>query len=335
MGDQIDPFDHVLPNPVSAFGSGYRRSIKPDLVYHGGKQFYKLPLLPTGNTTSLETAIFTLPPGQKVAIPGRAPGELNVTRFSSGTSNAAALISRNASIIYEQLKQIIEEQTDIGDSREFEIPLLKSLLIHGSSWGDIGKRLKDILSPTHNANKIKKLISQWIGYGLPDIEKVLQCTDQRATLIGYGKLNDGEAHLFHLPLPPSLSAQAIQKKLTVTLAWQSPVVSNTQKYRSASLWFEVNNNSLAEKRQNSDHNAVRRGTVQHEIFVGDRAEPIVDGDFIEIKVNCKKDAGNLVEPVAYGLVLTLEVAEGVDIAIYNEIQTRIRPAIEIQQVVRH
>lgn len=332
MGDQIDPFDNILPSPVSAFGSGYRRSIKPDLVFYGGKQFYKLPLLSTGDTTSLEAAIFRLPPGQKVATPGGAPGELNVTSFSSGTSNATALISRNASIIYEQLKQIIEDQTDIESSEEFEIPLLKSLLIHGSSWGDTGERLKDILSPSYNANKVKKLISQWMGYGLPDIDKVLHCTEQRATLIGFGKLNDGEAHLFRLPLPPSLSAQAIQKKLTVTLAWQSPVVPSTQKYRSASLWFEVNHNSLADNRQNADHHAVRRGTIQHEIFMGNRAEPIVDGDFIEIKVNCKKDAANLVDPVAYGLALTLEVAEGVDIAIYNEIQTRIRPTVEIQQV---
>ena len=37
MGDRIDPYDSILlPSPISAFGSGYRRSIKPDIIYSGG-----------------------------------------------------------------------------------------------------------------------------------------------------------------------------------------------------------------------------------------------------------------------------------------------------------
>jgi hypothetical protein len=119
--------------------------------------------------------------------------------------------------------------------------------------------------------------------------------------------------------------------LTVTLAWLSPISASTQKYRTASLWFEMNNNGLAPTRRDADWRAVRRGTVQHEVFEGQKAEPFVDGDVLQIKVNCREDAGKIQSPIAYGLAVSLEVAEGLDIAVYNEIKTRIMPAIQIQQ----
>ncbi len=181
------------------------------------------------------------------------------------------------------------------------------------------------------SRQYKSLLARWIGYGLLETDRVLDCTDQRATLLGYGELSDGEAHVFRLPLPPSLSARQERRRLTVTLAWLSPILASTQKYRTASLWFETINNSLAPSRQNADWQSVKRGTVQHEIFEGQRAEPFIDGDVIEIKVNCRSDAGKIQNPVAYGLAVSLEVAEGVDIAVYNEIRTRITPAIQIQQ----
>ena len=76
---------------------------------------------------------------------------------------------------------------------------------------------------------------------------------------------------------------------------------------------------LAPSRQNADWQTVKRGTVQHEVFEGQRAEPFIDGEVIEIKVNCREDAGKIQNPVAYGLAVSLEVAEGVDIVVYNEI----------------
>ena len=56
------------------------------------------------------------------------------------------------------------------------------------------------------------------------------------------------------------------------------------------------------------------------------------GDVIEIKVNCREDAGKIVAPVPYGIAVSLEVSEGIDIAIYEEIRARITPAIQIQQL---
>ena len=69
--------------------------------------------------------------------------------------------------------------------------------------------------------------------------------------------------------------------------------------------------------------------MQHEIFEGDKAVPISDGDSLRIKVNCKKEAGKIVKAVPYGLVVSLEVAEGIEIPIYEEIRTRIATQVKI------
>jgi hypothetical protein len=330
QGNRIDPFVRPLPSPVSAFGSGYRRAIKPDVIFYGGRQWYRLPLQPT-NPVTIEPAIFRTTPGNKVASPGSLAGELNATSYSCGTSNATALISRAAGICYDSLQQIFNEQAAEVDPSNYEVPLLKAMLVHGCSWDDIGSRISEVLRTPENGRQLSGLISRWIGYGLPAVDRVLDCTEQRATVLGFGQLSDGEAHVFSLPLPPSLGSRPEWRRLTVTLAWLSPISASTQKYRTASLWFEMSNNGLAPTRSDADWRAVRRGTVQHEVFEGQRAEPFIDGEVIEIKVNCREDAGKIQNPVVYGLAVSLEVAEGVDIDVYNEIRTRIAPAIQIQQ----
>lgn len=159
---------------------------------------------------------------------------------------------------------------------------------------------------------------------------MIECTAQRATVLGFGSLENDQGHLFTLPLPPSLAAQTTKRRLTVTLAWFSPIVPTSQKYRAAHLWFEVPGNRLAPSRQDADWQAVRRGTVQHEVFEGDQALAISDGDSIQIKVNCRSDAGDFEGPVSYGLAVSLEVAEGINLPTYEEVQTRIMPAVEIR-----
>jgi hypothetical protein len=332
MGSRIDLYEDSLPSPVSSFGSGYRRSVKPDLVYSGGKLLYRKSFLP-GAALCLEPAIFKSPPGNQSASPGQGFGALNSTVFSCGTSNATALISRSAGFCYDSLIDIFENQAPDFDYELYAPALLKAMVIHGCQWDEAGSNLDSILRTSENGRQLKTYISRWLGYGLPDIEKVLDCTEQRATLLGFGSLNDGEANVFKLPMPPSLSAKRELRKLTVTLAWFSPIAPTTQKYRSSSLWFEVENDILAASRTDAEWRSVRRGTVQHEIFQGERAVALNDGDALEIKVNCRKDASKIENPVPYGLVVSLEVAEGVDIQIYNEIRTRIAPAVRVRQTL--
>lgn len=326
----MDLFESLLPSPVSAFGSGYRRAVKPDFLFNGGRVLYTEKLSGKSTNAKFESRQRRIAPGNKVASPSTMAGELNKVVYCCGTSNATALTSRMASICHDTVIEAFKEQAPDIELNTYLAPLLKAMIVHGCSWGEIEERLRTILRTPANGRKMRSLISRWLGYGVPDFDRVLACTEQRATMLGYGQLSDEKAHIFRLPLPPSLGARREQRRLTVTLAWMSPIAANTQRYRSAGLWFEVNGNALAVERREIDTKASRRGTVQHEIFEGTSAVAITDGANLDIKVNCRKDAAKLQTPVAYGLAVTLEVAEGIDIAIYEEIRSRIVPAVEIR-----
>ncbi len=50
LGACFDPFQSLLPSPISAFGTGYRRAIKPDFLFSGGRVLYSQSL-GSGNAT--------------------------------------------------------------------------------------------------------------------------------------------------------------------------------------------------------------------------------------------------------------------------------------------
>lgn len=327
-GDRIDPYDStILPSPISAFGSGYRRAVKPDIVYGGGRLLYRPQI--TVDPIIIDPVVLRSAPGNKVACPGSAPGELSKTSHCCGTSNAAALITRAGGVCHDLLLGIVNDQAVAIEYAPYVAPLLKAMLVHGAGWGDSGDRIIEILRTSDNARQLKGWVSRWLGYGLPEIERVLNCTEQRVTLLGFGGLENDGAHVFQLPLPPSLGSRTDWRRLTVTLAWMSPVATNTQKYRTASLWFEASH-SIASTRKDADWKAVRRGTVQHEVFEDQKAVPLADGEVINIKVNCKNDAGKIVSPVPYGIAVTLEVGEGVNIAIYDEVRAKILTSVRVR-----
>jgi len=144
-----------------------------------------------------------------------------------------------------------------------------------------------------------------------------------------------EAHVYTLPLPFDFSAQLVKRRLTVTLAYFSPISPAKQRYRTVQIWFEIEQpHELFSTRQNTDWNSVRRGTLQHEIFSGENAVVWDIEDSIKIKVNCKKDAENRKETVAYGLFVTFEVAEGLDVDVYTSVVNKIRQAVPITTLGR-
>lgn len=339
LGTQVELFESSLPSPVSAFGSGYRQSVKPDLIHIGGRIVHDE--VPSSSEPHYAVSPRKVAPGNCVAAPSSISAETNKSHYCSGTSNSAALVSRAAENLYRTISEIFSGQAPEQNRSFFEIPILKALLVHGCTWDEVGERLADILNDDFDARKIRRAISRWVGYGFPDFEKVTQCTNERVTLIGCGSLNDGEAHIYKLPLPPSLNARREWRKLTVTLAWLSPTEAATQRYRGAQLWFDFEDgkksrdklkNKLQVTGTDTDGHATKRGTVQHEVFEGESAVTVSDGDQLQIKVNCRKDAGRIISPVPYGLVVSFEVAEGIDIGVYEEIQERLAAPVGIAAV---
>ncbi|WP_442482170.1 S8 family peptidase [Aeoliella sp. SH292] len=324
-GNLFEVFNAPLPSPIASFGGGYRRAIKPDVCYPGGRLLYDHSI--SGHAITCNSS--RRAPGQQTAVPGSLPGENDRTGFCRGTSNSAALVTRNLGIAYEVLEDILAEQLPDQPTDAFAPALLKALLIHSSQWGHAGERLAQILDGEMQTRGRRYAINRLLGYGVPDIQRVLECTGQRATLLGFGSLVADQGHSYKMPLPPGLGAKKTPRKLTVTLAWLTPVAPTNQRYRAARLWFDIKGNRLTGARQEADHHAVKRGTVQHEIFTGTNAIAITQGDTLEIKVGCKVDAQAFEAPVNYGLAVSLEVAAEVDIEIYNEIRTGLLQQIEL------
>lgn len=333
-GIRIDPFVNALPSPISSFGGGYRKAIKPDMLFNGGRQLYSPVIQPTFSST-IKPTHFWAPPGSEAAAPSRNPGDLSRTCHTCGTSNAAALATRAAGFCYDLLEELANnEEHGTLDLDTFAAPLLKAMLVHSCNQGDMEESIQNALrSPQSNQQQLKRLVARWTGYGMADMDRVLHCTDQRATLLGFGLLQNDGAHVYHMPLPASLASHSDWRRLTVTLAWLSPIFATSQKYRTASLSFDVDSRDrfVPIRRDADDWNAVKRGTVQHEVFEGEVAYPFKDNATIAITVNCREDADRIRKPIAYGLAVTLEVKEGVEINIYNEIRTRIRPTVKVQQ----
>ena len=325
---QVDPFvEAAVPNMVSAHGPGYRRAIKPDVLMAGGRQLARERMGTGHENATLQVHGSNSPPGQRVAIPGAA-GQVDRTGYIRGTSSAAALVSHCGSALYEILDEIRGEPGR-GLPREYDVVLMKTLLAHGASWAGAQGRYETALKNAQNSKTFREYLGRFLGYGLVDVGKVGTCSKQRVTILGFGELGDGEGDDFTFPLPVSLSAVAERRRLTITLGWLSPINAARQSNRVAHLWFNPKN-GIAPSRQFADHRAVQRGTLQHEVLEGEDATVFKDGESISLRVNCRGDAGDVVTAVRYGLAMTLEVAEGVDIAVYQEVRDRLRVAVDVQ-----
>jgi hypothetical protein len=331
----IDLFPAGGTSPISAVGYGFKGSIKPELYLPGGRALFRSDVAPPAGVHRLNPMPTSSPvTGLRTAVPGAT----HPTALSIGTSNAAALVTRHAAFILEGLESMRKAAADIDTTLAVVDPiyyavLVKSLLVHcarrESAWVDT--LLPKNAALGKNANRQQRLqLARWFGHGQPDLNRALVCTEQRATAIGVGQLRDGEALEFRFPLPPCLRSQTVERRLTATLAWLSPVNSFDQRYRRAEMWFEPPGDQIGVSRAEFDHNQVRKGTVQHEVLQGQFATPYSDGDFMVFKVNCKAGAGKLEGAVRFALCVSLEVAEGIHLPIYEEIAARIQVVSQVR-----
>ncbi len=315
-----------LPSPINAQGMGYRRGIKPDVLAAGGRVVVREAL--AGGTT-LEVYYQTLPPGQLTASPGTDPGDQGAVRHSRGTSNATALVSRACGLLYDVMDELRQEPGgEIIDGLPRAV-WLKALVAHGAEWGAAGSILALLLRSQDNSRQFKEYVTRLLGYGAVDVNRVQECTARRVTALGGGMLGQDESHIHRFPLPPSLSGQRGHRRLTITLAWLSPVNQRHQAWRRAALWLDPPQDPLRVSRQQADWRAVQRGTLQHEILEGERAAVFVEGENLEIQVSCRAGAGALEDDVPYALAITLEVAEELDVDIYDEVRTAVH-AIQVR-----
>ena len=136
-----------------------------------------------------------------------------------------------------------------------------------------------------------------------------------------------------VPIPAALHLYAGWRRVTVTLAWFSPINPGNRKYRVTRLGLDVPGDKESPLRVTANQvhtDATTRGTVQHIILERPRAVINVgDDDVFEVCVTCDDDAGELKEPVPYALAVSLEVSPGKEIPVYHELAARLSQRVVI------
>ncbi|EIN6342560.1 S8 family peptidase [Vibrio parahaemolyticus] len=318
-----DLYSEEMPASYTAHGNGYQRSVKPDIVIPGGRMLHNEPIF----NPELTSVINYASPGQLVAYPN--PSMSNYRLHIRGTSNSAALASKGCAEICDVIEGLFDEEELSGIFDSYASVLLKALMAHGCSRTEYHHRISSYLGKM-GARELKSIVAMNVGYGRPDFDRVKFCLDTRATILGYGSLADSQAHIYNIPVPEDLGGVDTWRRLTVSLAWFASPCATSMKYRDSALWFTVEgeNKKLTPRGKTSvDWQQVKRGTLQHEVFEGEDLVVLSKSKSIDIKVNCKDNAGKIVEPVKYGLVITLEVADDVDIDVYEKVKQGIKEQI--------
>jgi hypothetical protein len=176
--------------------------------------------------------------GLSAAGPGvNTAGVASLIQYSGATSGATALATRASHLIHDAL------ETAYGDDF-LQLPpdaravIIKALLVHRAFVPDESRSLiHEVFGPAGQSQggKRKANVQRTFGFGIPDVEDVLGCIVSRATVWGEGLVGENEAKVFSFPLPLSLSGVSGLRKLSVTLAWFTPVQAGRRAYRGVRL----------------------------------------------------------------------------------------------------
>ena len=327
-----------LPSPISAVGRGLRRAVKPDILAPGGRHVFDRQPQDAGGEAIFVSADGPKLPGQSVAAPGKREGDLSATAYECGSSNAAALTTRLAEQINDGIASLLETEPP---SVLHDLPpavVTKTLLAHTGSWRPGAyEALAKALRNRQNASTFKDLVSAFLGYGCIRPDRGTGCTDQRVTFLSGGFAQPDDFWLHRIPIPACLHAQEGWRRLTITLAWLTPINPRSPKYRCVQLSFAVTQalaSPLGVDRAQVHGNAVTRGTIQHEVLESHSGAMDVGADAeIEIQVSCGEDAPLTTalpeRGVPYALAVSLEVAPETGLPIYEQVRDRIRPAVKV------
>jgi hypothetical protein len=334
MGQSRDPLPAgVFANPVSRMGLGYRNSVKPDLLFPGGRLRALLRqddpdvahlILDGGNRFG----------GVRAAGPGPNIGATYPTQHSGSTSAATALATRACHLIHDEL------ETAYGDDfmrlpSEARAVVIKALLVHRASIPPASRSMiHNVFGPQgqgHGRQRTANVLRHF-GYGVPDVDEVLGCISSRATLWGEGVVGENDAKIFRLPLPASLSGVRGPRKLSVTLAWFTPVQPGRRAYRGVRLKVEEPEfQTICSKALGGQSERKPRGTIYHRCWEGVAPRHFVSGNALELRIVRDPDQGDeLPDLVRFGLAATIE-ADDEALPIYEEVRARliVQPRIPV------
>ncbi|MGW0946172.1 S8 family peptidase [Streptomyces sp. NPDC002623] len=310
-GYVADPADGLLTiSPFTAIGTGYRRSLKPELSANGGKVFFRVPLPPSDALMFSGTS--GRGPGIRVAAPG-AGREL----FIAGTSPACALVTRQAAELYELVEQITADKSLTRGQRASAV---KALLVHGTGPLDVPQGEFPLERATGNGVHVRDLAGG--------------CAPNEAVLLFCGSIGASEVQDLRFPLPDGLGVREV-KKVDATLAWLSPVNWRHRQYRRAALSLVKPIGDIPDlgtpaglPTQTATRGA---GTVQHLSWETQKAFAYGRGSEMSVRVKCLEQAGGLQgERVPYAAVISLWVAPAIGVDIYQQVRDQVRGRVDVR-----
>lgn len=333
----VDPFqDKRMPNPSSAIGPGFGNSVKPDLLFPGGREH--LRMAQSGGGLGVGVCIPSAAHGLKVA--GTNIASQTPFAYSGNTSGATALASRTCHQIHDALEDAYGE-VFLRIPKGQRAILLKALLVHTASWPeDTNSFLQQVLGPVgrYYSKRRKDNVRRMIGYGFADPERAIACADDRATFWTVGTLDMKKGVQIDVPIPVAYGSKARPHTISSTLAWTTPVAPGRKAYKSIRLILKepagLSLLGVTAYSGQPDHNDVRRGTVSSRTWEGAKSAVVLnDEQMLSFFVQREADLGDddVLAPISFALAITIAMP-GVN-TIYSEVAPRIAPHLRPRQRV--
>lgn len=324
----IDPYGALrMPNPSSALGPGFARSVKPDLLMPGAREHVRLHATREDHI-EMRPAGAAGNAGLLVAGPPRA-GLENGTGYTGGTSAAAVLASRTAHRIHDALEAAYGDEFR-GVPNAQRAVLLKALLGHPALWpADSADLIRVAMGPAGGKHHVRQKdnIRRFLGFGMVDADDAVACAADRATFWATGTLEPNKVAVISVPVPAAIGSKAKPHAISATLAWFTPTAPGRRSYRSVRLKLlepaELRTLGVTPDKNQPDGNQTNRGTLFTRRWTGRKAPAVGPNMNIELTVQRDPDQGTPIdEPVPYGLAVTLTMP-GV-LEIYEQVCARLR-----------
>src|SRR5690606_10922438 len=133
----------------------------------------------------------------------------------------------------------------------------------------------------------------------------LGCAEHEATLLFTGWIAARQWVPIEVPLPVEVASLSSVRRVSMSLAWLSPINWNHRHYRRAKLWVDgpVEVPGRLRTSLGLAHPLTMRGSVQHRVFETDR---VLTADHMTLTVKCADQAGGLPDLVPWALAVTVE-----------------------------
>lgn len=311
------------PSPFTRSGFGIGGAIKPDVIEYGGNWAHD----GTSIINSKELSIISLNKDYLHKL------------FASdvGTSFATPRVAHIAA-------QLINKFPDKS------INFIRALI---ASSCEIPKECVSLLCNLEDKNALYKLC----GYGIPNLDNANFSDLNRVILYSENQLPFDMFHVYEVPIPDNFIATNGQRKITVTLAFDSPVRHTRLDYLGTNMAFclirgkSVEEVAEAFRLRNKTEGKIDRlsstsfdckfepsssirnsGTLQKGEFIMSKS-PKDYGDTYYLVVNCIQNwSPDTCSPQKYAVFVALSHEAQIDM--YAQIQARLEIPIQIQARIR-